>query len=511
MVFVATDWVAYHAQHRADSLALGCAEDGRRTTWAQLEDRVAGVAATLRNLGVGPGDRVALISENDPRVFEVQFACMRLGALFVPLNWRLHASEIQEICLDARPGVIVHDGQWAEVAVAVAEKADIAQTLSWDCPHGVTDYERAISAATPFRATDAISMDQPTHILYTSGTTGRPKGALSTNATLVWQALNTAHTTGHSQPGCHQLNPMPLFHAGGLTVMANPILYFGGAVTTMVRFDPEKVLHHLVTHDPPITHIAAIPLLYQRITATPGFTAADLSHLRHGIIAGAIASPELLQLWADRGFPLQPQYGGTEMGPMATALDNEAANLDAAKRGSTGRAALHTQIRLVDADGSDVDDGVTGEIWLRGPSITAGYWDRDHSNYFTEDGWFPTGDAAWRDENGFYYPTGRIKEMFKSGGENIYPAEIERVLSLHPDVRDVGVVGVPDDEWGEVGLAVVVTEPGAAITLDELNTFAAQRLARYKLPKRLALVDELPRNVTGKLSREQLRSDHHGI
>ena len=304
---------------------------------------------------------------------------------------------------------------------------------------------------------------------------------------------------------------MPLFHAGGLNVMANPILYFGGAVTTMARFDPEQVLHNLISLDPPITHFAAIPLLYQRIAEIPEFGAADLSRLRHGVVAGAIATPELLQLWADRGFPLQPQYGGTEMGPMATALDNEVANLEAAKCGSTGRAAPHTQIRLVDADGCDVDDGVTGEIWLRGPSITAGYWDRDRADYFTEDGWFPTGDAAWRDESGFYYPTGRIKEMFKSGGENIYPAEVERVLALHPDVRDVGVVGVADEQWGEVGLAVVVPEPGVTITLDELNAFAAQRLARYKLPKRLAVADVLPRNVTGKLSREQLRSDHHGV
>jgi fatty-acyl-CoA synthase len=354
-------------------------------------------------------------------------------------------------------------------------------------------------------------MDQPTHILYTSGTTGRPKGALSTNATLVWQALNTAHTTGYSQPGCHQLNAMPLFHAGGLNVMANPILYFGGAVTTMARFDPEDVLHYLMSNEPSITHFAAIPLFYQRIGETSGFAAADLSHLRHGIIAGAVASPELLQAWADRGFPLQPQYGGTEMGPMATALDDEAKHLGQAKKGSTGRAAPHTQIKLVDSAGDDVEDGIAGEIWLRGPSITVGYWDRDNADYFTRDGWFRTGDSAYRDRDGFYYPVGRVKEMFKSGGENIYPAEVEQVLSLHPDVRDVGVVGVGDEQWGEVGLAVVVPESGATITLDELNTFAAKRLARYKLPKRLALVDELPRNVTGKLSREQLKSDHHGV
>ncbi len=511
MVFAATDWVAYHAWRHGESLALGCAEDGRRTTWAQLEERVAGAAATLRDLGVGPGDRVALISENDPRVFEVQFACMRLGALFAPLNWRLHVREIQELCLDARPRVIVHDERWAEVAIDAAAKADIDQRLSFGRERERTDYESAIATAAPFRATGTIPMDQPTHILYTSGTTGRPKGALSTNATLVWQALNSAHTTGYAQPGCHQLNPMPLFHAGGLNVMANSILYFGGAVTTMARFDPQDVLHRLVGHDPPITHFAAIPLFYQRMAEMAGFADADFSRLRHGIIAGAIASPELLQLWADRGFPLQPQYGGTEMGPMATALDDEAKNLAYAKRGSTGRAALHTRIRLVDSAGNDVEDGVTGEIWLQGPSITVGYWERDNADYFTDDGWFRTGDSAYRDRDGFYYPVGRVKEMFKSGGENIYPAEVERVLLLHPDVRDVGVVGVADGDWGEVGLAVVVPAPGVSLTLDDLNSFAAQQLARYKLPKRLVLVGELPRNVTGKLSREQLRSDHRGV
>lgn len=175
------------------------------------------------------------------------------------------------------------------------------------------------------------------------------------------------------------------------------------------------------------------------------------------------------------------------------------------------RITWATEIRLLDATGADVDDGVTGEIWLRGPSVTIGYWRQDRSQYFTEDGWFRTGDAAHRDAEGFYYPDGRTKDMFKSGGENICPAEVENVLSLHPAVRDVGVVGITDAKWGEVGLAVVVAEPGAMPTLEDLNDFATERLARYKLPKKLVLVDHLPRNVTGKLSREQLRADHSDL
>ena len=508
MGFGAHDWVAHHAAHRPDAMALGCVEDARVVTWGQLEDRVGRLAAVLAGLGVGKGDRVALVAENDPRVFETQFAAMRLGALFVPLNWRLTVHEMAEICVDAEPAVLVHDGTWAEAAEAIAEKAGVAHRLAWTGPGksepGPTDYEAGLAAATPIDQPAGISLDDPTHILYTSGTTGRPKGALSTASTLVWQALNNAHTSGFAEPGCHQLNQMPLFHAGGLHVMANPLLYFGGAVTTMTRFVPELVLAQLAGSTPPVTHFAAIPLMYRAIAALPGFGTADLSHARHFFIAGAIASPELLQLWADRGIPLQPQYGGTEMGPMATAMDQQGRWLEKAKAGSTGRRAFHTDIRLVQADGRDVPDGQTGEIWLRGPSITTGYWRKNRDDYFTGE-WFRTGDAARRDAEGFYYLAGRTKEMYKSGGENVYPAEVENVLSTHPEVADVAVIGVPDPHWGEVGLAVVVPAKGAGPTLEALHEFAAGALARFKLPKHLVLVEELPRNVTGKVSRDALK------
>lgn len=511
MGFGGHDWVAYHAAHRPDAMALGCVEDGRSLTWSELDTRVGRIADVLRHLGVGMGDRVAAIAENDPRVFETQFAAMRLGALFVPLNWRLTTHEMAEICIDAEPAVIVHDSVWAEAAADVADKASIPQRLAWGTtPHaGIADFEAAAATADYLPPRCDISLDDATHILYTSGTTGKPKGALSTNGTLAWQALNGAHTTGFSQPGCHQLNPMPLFHAGGLNVLANPILYFGGAVTTMTRFVPDRVLAALTGSTPPVTHFAAIPMMYEAMAALPEFTVADFSHARHFLIAGAIATPQLLQTWADRGTPLQPQYGGTEMGPLATALDDEVSSLPKALQGSTGRGAVHTDIRLVDTSGNDVPDGQTGEIWLRGPSITVGYWRKDRDDYFTGD-WFRTGDAAWRDADGFYYPVGRTKEMYKSGGENVYPAEVEAVLGLHPSVAEIAVVGVPDEKWGEVGLAVVVPVAGTPPSLADLHTFAGDKLARFKLPRQLTIVAELPRNVTGKVSRQRLRDAHLG-
>jgi fatty-acyl-CoA synthase len=509
MPFAARDWVARNAGHRPDSLALGCAEDGRTVTWAELDARVGRLADVLADLGVGAGDRVALVSENDPRVFETQFAAMRLGALFVPLNWRLTVHEMAEICVDAEPSVLVHDDTWAQAGAEIAAKAGIPRRLAWstspEAKHGAdTDYEPAVAAANYRPPARDLDLDAPTHILYTSGTTGRPKGALSTNSTLIWQALNTAHVVGFAERDCHQLNQMPLFHAGGLHVMANPILYFGGAVTTITRFVPDRILALLTELTPPITHMAAIPLMYQAIADQPTFAEADLSHLRHLVVAGAIATPELIDLYAGRGLPLQPQYGGTEMGPMGFGLDDEANRQDKARAGSSGRRAYHTDVRLVDAVGNDVPEGETGEIWLRGPSVTIGYWRKSRDDFFTGD-WFRTGDAARRDGEGFYYLAGRTKEMYKSGGENVYPAEVENVLSLHPDVADLAVVGVPDERWGEVGLAVVVPAPGAQPTLEDLHTFAAEKLARFKLPKTLVLVDDLPRNVTGKVSRDALK------
>ncbi|MGV0715532.1 AMP-binding protein [Mycolicibacterium sp. XJ662] len=509
MAFAALDWVDYHANHRPQDPALGSADDNTMLCWAELEERVGRLARVLLDRGVAKGDRVLVIAENDPRVIEIQFAAMRIGALLVPLNWRLAVSEITDIALDAEAQLIIHDADWAAVANDVADKAAVPQRVSWAGEE--SEYDTAVADAVHLPPHIDLTFDDPTHILYTSGTTGLPKGTLSTHGTLVWQALNTAQTTRYSEPGNHHLNPMPLFHAGGLNVMANPILYFGGAVSIMRRFAPDPVFAALTRSELPVTHFAAIPLMYRGIAAQPGFHTADFSHARQFIVAGAIAEPELLQQWADRGVPLQPQYGGTEHGPMATAVDKPALALARVKAGSTGRAARHTQIRLVDQDGDDVAPGETGEIWLRGPSVTPGYWRKDNDDYFT-DGWYRTGDAARRDADGYYYLAGRVKEMFKSGGENVYPAEIERVFAEHPEVSDVVVIGVHHEVWGEVGMAVVVpSRLQHPPTLDELNQFAQARLARFKLPKSLAVVDDLPRNVTGKVSRQALKEQYGGV
>lgn len=369
----APDLPNFHAQRIPRAIALSDGDTGTSCTWAALDDRVGRVATVLsRRAGISPGDRVCLLTENDPRVLEVQFACMRLGAIFVPLNWRLAAAELHAIVEDAQTAVMVHDRDWRAVAQEVAEKAGVP-VLSWDDDTAPdSNYEHLLADADWLPPQDH-GRDDLTHILYTSGTTGRPKGALSTHGTIFWQAANLSLVSKLSPPG-HMLCPIPLFHAGGLLTCAMPLLYHGGRVTTMRRFDATAVLKKLIEPGHPITHLSQIPAMYAAIASQPGFESADLSNLRCCIIAGAIAQPDLIKAWLARGARMQPQYGGTEIGPCALVLDTE--DIEHALQRSQGHPPMHSQVRLVDPSGQDVPAGRDGEIWVRGPSVAVGYWRR---------------------------------------------------------------------------------------------------------------------------------------
>jgi fatty-acyl-CoA synthase len=319
--------------------------------------------------------------------------------------------------------------------------------------------------------------------------------------------LNGSQPKGLTAPGVHVYNPLPLFHAGGLNSTANPVLLNGGRVTTAARFDPSAALRAISDPDQAVTHVALVPVMYQAIADQPGFADADLSNIRVAVVAGGLAPVPLIRAYEEHGVLLEAHYGGTEMGPSVLALaPHERSLLEA---GSVGKPVQHTAVRLVDDDGRDVATGEEGEVWIKGPSVTPGYWGRDSAEFFT-DGWFRTGDVARRDDAGFYFLVDRVKDMYKSGGENVYPAEVERLLLEHPAVAEVAVIGVPDPKWGEVGLALVVAAPGAEVTLDDLYDVIAGRLARYKYPKQLLMVDELARNVTGKVSKVDLRKQYSG-
>jgi fatty-acyl-CoA synthase len=501
--FAAADWASHHARARPDAVAVASADTGEQVTWRELEARVGHTAAGLRGAGLAGGDRIAVIADNDPRVFEFQFAAMRAGVVVVPLNWRLAVAEMSHQCADADVLAIAHDDAWASAAGEVAALSGIGRLLAM---------ERLSEHADPPMGPQEHDPDTVTHILYTSGTTGRPKGAMVSHASIMWNAFNIVGATQIAAPGVHMLNPMPLFHAGGLNVLSNPILLFGGRVTTMARWDPAAILAYIGDTANGVTHLTTAPPLLQMLVDDPSFAATDLSTMRKMVIGGGACTPELLRTFAAKGIELHPQYGGTETGPPALVLED---GLDRAMTGTCGKPVIHTRVRLVDPDTlADVAPGEVGEIWLKGPAVTPGYWklpnteralgEREIDTEHFVDGWFRTGDAARCDEEGYYYISGRFKDMYKSGGENVYAAEVENVLVDLPGVAEVAVIGVPDPKWGEVGLAVVVPAPGAEVTIEDLRAACEGRLARYKHPRHLELTDALERNVTGKVSKPAL-------
>ena len=505
MVDVSKDLVRTNANRFPHSPALQNIETGERYTWTQLDERVGALAGVfVHRFGIGVGDRVLLLAEGDTRTFEVQYACMRIGAIMVPLNWRLALPELVELAVDAAPSLIMFDDVWRDSALKIAGVLGVDQTLGWRCAEDGTDYDEAIASGIPVEPRNDLAMDLPTHILHTSGTTGSPKGAVTTFKTMAWQTFNTAADALITGPGVKLLNPMPLFHAGGLMTVAAPVLAMGGCVATMRRFEPTLIAGLLSDPANEITHFTAPPVMWQMLADQPAYANGDFSAIRFAQVAGGVPALSLLGLWKDKGVRLRQAYGGTELGPAVTSMPVEEIDNRPA---SCGREVPFTQVRLVTTTGQDAVGREVGEIWIKGPSVTPGYWGKDPATDGVHvDGWFRTGDAAWRDEDGFYYLVDRYKDMYKSGGENVAPAEVERVLAAHPDIDEVAIIGVQDAKWGEVGRAFVVLRAGAQpVTVEDVHAYCADRIARFKFPRSVVIVDSLPRNTTGKVQKQQLR------
>ncbi|MBD0275027.1 MAG: long-chain fatty acid--CoA ligase [Acetobacteraceae bacterium] len=503
------DWIAHHAARRPGAVAAVDLASGRRLTYRDFDRRISALAGHLRDAcGVGPGARVALLAQNGTDILEAQFACFRLGALFVPLNWRLAPAELDAIAADCTPAALVHDAEFADGAAGLVERHGIVHRL----PRGAGDspYERAIAAARPLDPPHPATHDEPCLILYTSGTTGAPKGAVSTHGTVFWNAVNCADAAGLTAETA-QLCVLPMFHIAGLNLFANPILHLGGTVAVMRRFDAGEALRRLADPALGVTHFHGAPPLYQAMAQHPDFAAADLGRLRVAFVGTAPVPVALLDAWQHKGVALRQGYGLTETGPMV--LNLEAADA-VRKAGSAGKPVLHAEVRVVaDAEGRrGAAAGEVGELWVRGPAVTPGYWNRPEATRaaFAEGGWLRSGDAVRVDEEGFFFVVDRWKGMFISGGENVYPAEVENVLYRHPAVAEAAVIGVPDERWGEVGRAVVVPRPGAAPTEAELLAHCAASLARYKVPRSVVLADELPRSAVGKVHKPTLRQRFGG-
>jgi len=435
-------------------------------------------------------------------VFELQFACSRLGAIMLPLNWRLSVPELEYILGDSSPKLVVHDREFAPQASELARLCKIAHLLEID--HGRPDspYERALTSAHEAPGRAALDHDDIAMVMYTSGTTGHPKGAIITHGMNFWNCVNLG-IPALITPQTVQLVILPLFHTGGLNCYANPVLHAGGTILIMRTFDPGEALDYISDPALGITHFFGVPAPYQFMMQHPKFPGADLSRLRIAGVGGAPCALAILEGWSARGVPLVQGWGMTETSPAGTML--EAA--DAIRKvGSAGTVLMHTAIRIVDDEGKDVAQGEIGELLTKGPNITPGYWNKPEATAqaFT-DGWLHTGDAARQDEEGFVYIVDRWKDMYISGGENVYPAEVENVLFQLPQVADAAIIGVPNERWGEVGMAIIVCKPEQPLEQGDVIRHCLGRLAKFKVPQSVVFVDALPRNATGKVLKRALR------
>lgn len=504
MTVAVFDWIQHHNDLRPSKLAVIDLGTGRRLTYADVHRRTDGLAAYLKARGVTKGDRVAVLARNGNEYLEAQFACGRIGAIAVLLNWRLTVPELEYICNDSTPRFMIHDSTLADMANQLRLLCDITQLLCIDQAAGEDNpFEQAIAAhdGSPFPRTP-LTHDDPWAIMYTSGTTGHPKGALITHGMTFWNCINLGIPARISPDTVH-LSVLPLFHTGGLNCYSNPVLHAGGTVIIAQAFDPGEALR--VISDPAygVTHFFAVPAPYQFMMQHPDFETADLSRLCVAGVGGAPCALAIIETWAGRGVEIVQGYGMTETSPGVTMLDPA----DALRKiGSAGKPLLHTGVRIVGEDGTDCGPGEVGELWTKGPNITPGYWNKPEATASSfHDGWLKTGDAAKLDDEGFIYIVDRWKDMYISGGENVYPAEVENVLFQIPAVADAAVIGVPNDKWGEVGLAVLVLKPGQLLDRSTVVEHCVSRLAKFKVPNDIAIVDALPRNATGKVLKRELR------
>lgn len=481
--------------------------EGMRWTYSDLHMRAERLAAQLASGGLGRGDRVAWLGFNSSMLLAAFFATARLGAVFVPLNFRLTRSELDFIIDDAGVHTLIVDADHRGLIDESRRAGTIAacrRFLAADAADTGTAWEPLESAASVDAAKQVTAeSDEPAAILYTSGTTGRPKGVVLTHGNLWANNVNWVFAGGYCRSDV-VLNCAPLFHVGGLCVTVLPTLLAGGHVVLQRSFGAAEFLSAIARHRVTVTF--AVPAMLLAASQHPDFANSDLSSMRLMICGGAPVPEPLLRLFNGRGVPMTQGFGMTESASAVTFLE---ADLAMAKLGSCGKATLLSEIRLIDGAGRPIEQAdAKGEICLRGNNVTPGYWNQPEATRaaFDAEGWFRSGDIGYFDAEGFLYVCDRLKDMIISGGENIYPAEIENVLFGHPAVAEVAVVGAPDPQWGERVVAFVVPKPACTITLETVRSFVGERLARYKLPRELLIIDALPRNSNGKVLKPILRA-----
>ena len=501
----AADLLSKRAHLTPDWEALLEKATGRRFTYKQLNDRANCLANFFQGkLGIQKGDRVSILANNSIVYLDLFYGLAKIGAIFAPLNWRLVARELSYIVNDCGSRVLLCGPEFVDTLAEMRPDIDVSHFISLEGAQipGAWSYDQELVEASPVEPTRPILNDEDGHcILYTSGTTGRPKGAIIPHRQVLWNCINTAISWGLTE---NDVSPVftPMFHAGGLFAFLTPLFYLGGRIVLTRGFDVEDSLQIIL--DERCTVILGVPTLFQMWLDSPAFAKADFDHVHFFISGGAPCPPSLMYAWrAAKGVVFRQGYGLTEVGPNCFSMTDDES---AVKTGSVGKPVFHSQMRLVDEQGDDVPVGQTGELLIKGPHVCAGYWQNPEATAGAlRDGWFHTGDMARQDEDGFFYISGRFKDMIISGGENVYAAEVEAVLVEHPAVTEAALIGKPDEKWGEVGLMFTVLEKGLSAGEEELREFCRGRLARYKVPKEFIFVESLPYSPYGKVMKQELK------
>jgi fatty-acyl-CoA synthase len=479
--------------------------DGRRRlTYFQLNRRVNRLSNALSSLGLKRGDRVSILSHNCIEFVEVIMAAAKLGLLLVPLNWRLTPVELAYNINDSGSESLFFDPHLGELAQGVLDKAPFRRQIVFGSEEtiGSRAYEPLLAEASdeePFLQ-ESPDLDTPHIIMYTAGTTGRPKGAVLTQGASFWNAANltlAGDFTSHDR----DLAVLPMFHIGGIGLFTLPMLYVGGTVIIQRAFDPLETINLLKNEK--ITLFFGVPAVFLFLIQQDDFDAKAFDRVRLIMSGGAPLPLSLIRQYHEAGVVLQQGFGMSEAAPSIATLSKE---LAIKKAGSIGQPVFHLDARIVDDDMQDISVNEVGELVIRGPNVMQGYWKKPEA---TEEafrgGWFHTGDLARMDKDGALYIVDRKKDMFISGGENVYPAEVENAIFELPQVAEAAVIGIKDEKWGEVGRAVLVLKPDAQLSREEVLDFLGKRLAKFKVPKQLVFAEKLPRNAAGKVLKNQLR------
>ncbi|MQY24815.1 acyl-CoA synthetase [Nocardia aurantia] len=492
-------WPGRRARMTPHRVAL--VQDGTETTYLALHRGATRLAHGLRRRGIGRGDRVAYLGSNSVAFVETVFAIAMLGAVAVPVNTRLAPAETAWILADCGARLLIHDRGSESIAGAAEIRELGVDTVAVEPETAEVTLETLRDNGSDEPIDENIALDDLFMIQYTSGTTGRPKGVLLTHGNITWNVYNLLVDIDVRNTEV-ALVTAPLFHTAALNQVLFPVLLKGGTALIEARWDPDRALRLIETHG--VTMLFGVTSMYLGLSRAAGFATADLRTLRTALSGGAPIPMSLLETYRDRGLNIIQGYGLTEASPGVTMLRATDPGSGTGKLGSAGTPCFFTDVALAPTD----SPGTVGEVLVHGPNVSPGYWNRPDAAH--PGGWLHTGDVGRRDEDGYLYIVDRLKDMYISGGENVYPAEVEQALYAHEAVAECAVIGIPDPVWGEVGRAVVTPKPGAAPTESDLLTFLAARIARYKIPKSVVFSAELPHNASGKLAKARIRAEYGG-